>query len=105
MDQVKPTKDQALQRLRLDDSLADDVADAIEQACALAEKYLDGPLFVNEQAAADSGNPKAIVCTADIIAAQLLLVDSLCGPNSVAEQTAKRQAAYEMLRIRRNQGV
>lgn len=105
MDQVKPTKNQALLRLRLDDSLADDVADAIEQAFALTEKYLDGPLFVSAQAAVDSGNPKAIVCTADIIAAQLLLVDSLCGPNTVVDQAAKRQAAYEMLRIRRNQGV
>ncbi|MGE8491557.1 hypothetical protein [Comamonas sp.] len=105
MEQVKPTKEQALRRLRLDDSLADDVADAIEQAFALTEKYLDGPLYVNALAAAESGNPKAIVCTADIIAAQLLLVDSLCGPNSVVDQTTKKQAAYDMLRIRRNQGV
>ncbi|WP_395026593.1 hypothetical protein [Comamonas odontotermitis] len=105
MPAVKPTKEEALQRLRLDDGLAGDVEGAIEQAHAQTLKYLDGPLFATQEAADASGNPKAILCTADIVAAQLVLVDVLCGPNSVEDQDRKRTAAYNMLRLHRNHGA
>lgn len=99
---LKPTTEQALLRLRLDADLGDDVKDAIDQAHGQAEKYLDGPLV--ETIDADS-DPKAVLCTPDIIAAQLLLVDVLVGANDVKAQESKRSAAYNMLRPHRNQGT
>ena len=102
---VKPTPEEALLRLRLDADLAADVSNAIPQAYAETVKYLDGPLFATEQEATDSGNPKAIVCDECIIAAQLLLVDVLAGPNTTREKADKRKAAYDMLRLYRNQGA
>ena len=48
---------------------------------------------------------RGIICTPDIIAAQLLLVDVLVGNNDTKAQQAKRDAAYAMLRYHRNVGV
>lgn len=105
MPAVKPTAEEALLRLRLDPDLSVDVTNAIPQAYALTVKFLDGPLFETAQAAEASGNPKAIVCDECIIAAQLLLVDALAGPNTSKEQAEKRKAAFDMLRLYRNQGA
>ncbi len=102
---TKPTVESALFRLRIDDDLRGDVADAIEQAFAQAETYLDRPLYASKQEATDSGSLRALVCTPDIIAAQLLLVDALVGANSVKDQAAKRDAAFDMLFPHRYTGV
>ncbi|MDB5884236.1 MAG: hypothetical protein JWR74_407, partial [Polaromonas sp.] len=43
--------------------------------------------------------------TADIIAAQLLLIDALVGNNSVQDRQDKRDAACNMLRRHRRMGA
>lgn len=100
---TRPTPEQAMRRLRLDDAIADELPDAIEQAQAEAVKYLDGPLVLT--AAEVQTTPRAILCTPDIISAQLLLVDALIGANTIVEQQSKRGAALNILRRHRNQGA
>lgn len=102
---IKPTVEGALFRLRIDEDLRGDVEEAIEQAFSQAQTYLDRPLFASKQEAVDSGIPRAMVCTPDIIAAQLLLVDALVGANSVKDQADKRDAAFDMLFPHRYTGV
>jgi len=104
-DNTVPTVDQALRRLRIDEDLAEDVEDAIIQTKAEVEVYLDGTLYADPQALVDAQDARGIVCTADIIAAQLLLIDVLVGANDVKAQQSKREAAYNMLRRHRNMGV
>jgi hypothetical protein len=104
-DNTVPTVDQALRRLRIDEDLAEDVEDAIIQTKAEVEVYLDGTLYADPQALVDAQDARGIVCTPDIIAAQLLLIDVLVGANDVKAQQSKREAAYNMLRRHRNMGV
>ena len=52
-----------------------------------------------------AADPRGIVCTADIIAAPLLLVDVLVGNNSAADRDDKRAAAHNILRPHRNLGA
>ena len=100
-----PTSQDALCRLRLDEDLAADVTAAIAQAHTQAEAFLDGKLYADAQGREDAGDVRGIICTPDIIAAQLLLVDVLVGNNDTKAQQAKRDAAYAMLRYHRNVGV
>lgn len=102
---VSPTPDSAMRRLRLDDDLAADVADAIPQAFAEAEKYLDGKLYPTAEALAAAADPRGIICTPDIIAAQLLLVDALVADNVETDVETKRERAFNMLRRHRNMGA
>lgn len=102
---IKPTVDEAMKRLRIDGDLRADVEQAIEQAFSQAETYLDGPLYASVQEASASSGRRAIICTPDIIAAQLLLLDALVGANSTNDQAAKREAAFDMLFPHRNTGV
>lgn len=101
---VKPTVPQALRRLRLDDDLAEDLADALDQAHAQAETFLDGKLYETEQAKVAAQDPRGIVATADITAAQLLLADVLVGANDAAAAERKKKAALDLLRPHRNVG-
>lgn len=102
---IKPTPEEAQTRLRLDSALAGDLAAAIDQAHAQAVKYLDGALYADQAALTTAADPRGIVCTADIIAAQLLLVDVLVGNNSAADRDDKRVAAHNILRPHRNLGA
>ena len=102
---VKPTPEEAALRLRLDADLAADLPGAIDQAHAEAQAFLDGALYENQAAADGAGDLRGIVCTPDIIAAQLLLVDALIGANTSAEVQDKRAAAMTMLRRHRNMGA
>ena len=101
--EIKPTSDQARIRLRLDLDLVPDLPDAIEQAHAEAVKFLDGKLYPDDDAAVN--DPKGIVIAADIISAQLLLVDVAVGNNSLQDRESKRTAAYSILRRHRNMGA
>ena len=102
---VKPTPEEAALRLRLDADLAADLPGAIDQAHAEAQAFLDGTLYVDQAAADGAADTRGIVCTPDIIAAQLLLVDVLIGANTSAEVQDKRAAAMTMLRRHRNLGA
>ena len=102
---VKPTPEEAALRLRLDADLAADLPGAIDQAHAEAQAFLDGALYENQAAADGAADLRGIVCTPDIIAAQLLLVDALIGVNTSAEVQDKRAAAMTMLRRHRNMGA
>lgn len=102
---VKPTVEQALRRLRLDDELSEDLRDAIDQAHAEALRVLDGKLYPDEAALIAAQDVRGIVVTADIIAAQLLLADALVGNNDQRERDSKRSAAMTILRLHRNMGA
>lgn len=102
---IKPTPDEAVKRLRLDDNLAGDVDSAIDQAHAQAVAYLDGALYADQAALTAADDPRGIICTPDIIAAQLLLVDVLVGSNSVQDRENKQTAAFNMMRMHRNMGA
>lgn len=102
---IKPTPEQARIRLRLDDDLDADLQDAIDQSHAEAVKYLDGKLYADEGALQAAQDPKGIVVGADIINAQLLLVDCAVGANGLKERESKRAAAFSILRQHRNQGA
>lgn len=102
--EVKPTVPQALLRLRLDDSLADDLTDALDQAYAEAVAFLDGDLYASGAARSAAEDLRGIVVTADIISAQLLLADALVGTNDVQARDSKRTAAFNILRRHRNMG-
>ncbi|BBL25361.1 Uncharacterised protein [Comamonas terrigena] len=102
---VAPTPGDAMRRLRLDDDLAEDVEAAIPQALAEAEVFLDGKLYATAQAKADAQDLRGIVCTPDIIAAQLLLVDALVADNGEDAVETKRTRAFNMLRRHRNMGA
>ena len=99
---TRPTLEQALRRLRIDDDLAADVTDAIPQAKAEAEAFLDGTLYVDAQARETAQDCKGIVCTPDIIAAQLLLIDASVNNNADEGAELKRTRAFQMLRRHRN---
>jgi len=92
-------------RLRLDAELIVDLTAAIDQAHAEATAYLDGTLYATEGDRVAANDPRGIVCTPDLIAAQLLLVDVLVGSNSVNDREAKTSAARRMLRPHRNMGA
>lgn len=100
-----PTAEMAMRRLRLDDDLLLDVQDAIPQAHAEAQAYLDGVLYGTEDDRVAAGDDKGVVCTPDIIQAQLLLVDAAVGGNTVKDADAKREVAWKILRRHRNQGA
>ncbi len=100
---IKPTPEEALLRLRLDDSLLDDVAGAVNQAHAQAVAFLDGKLY--ETPAEADADLRGIECTPDIVAAQILLVDVLVGNNDDRARESKSKAAYNMLRPHRRMGV
>lgn len=102
---IKPTSDEAMLRLRIDADLAGDVASAIDQAHAQALAFLDGQLYADRAALTAAADPMGIVVTADIIAAQLLLVDALVGNNSLQDRDDKRRAAKDMLLPHRNMGA
>ena len=102
---VKPTPEEASLRLRLDADLAADLPGAIDQAHAEAQAFLDGTLYANQAAADGAGDLRGIVCTPDIIAAQLLLVDVLVCNNSTQDRQDKRAAALTILRRHRNMGA
>lgn len=102
---IKPTVDEAMERLRLDEDLRTDLESAIPQAHAQAEAYLDGVLYETAAKRSEAGDPRGIVCTPDIIAAQLLLADALVGSSSSKDREALREAAYNMLFIHRNMVV
>ena len=102
---IKPTPADAILRLRLDGSLDGDIGNAIDQAHAQAVAYLDGALYADAGALEAAADLRGIICTADIIAAQLLLVDALVGRNSVQDREDKRTGAFNMLRMHRNMGA
>lgn len=102
---IKPTPAEAILRLRLDDSLDGDLNSAIAQAHAQAVAFLDGSLYDDAAAREAAADLRGIVCTPDIIAAQLLLVDVLVGNNGLQDKDAKEKAAYNMLRFHRNMGA
>lgn len=102
---VKPTPEQAMLRLRLEPDVAEEVPDAIDQAQAEAQAFLDGALYEDATAVATAQDARGIVCTPDIIAAQLLLVDVLIGNNTPPDRAAKRAAAQNMLLRHRNMGA
>lgn len=102
---IKPTIEETMDRLRLDEDLRDDVERAVEQAHAQALVYLDGTLYESVDAKQASGDKRGIVCTPDIIAAQLLLVDALVGSAAHSDKKSLRDAAYAMLFIHRNMVV
>lgn len=102
---IAPTAEEALRRLRLDDDLLQDVKDAIPQAQAEAETYLDGKLYADQAERDAEDDLRGIVCTPDIIAAQLLLVDALVNNNSDEGADLKRSRAYRMLVRHRNMGA
>lgn len=100
---LKPTLEEAKTRLRLDPDLDDDLLSAIDQAHARTLKVLDGKLYADE--ASMAADPRGILATEDIIAAQLLLVDHLVGNNTQQDRDSKEQAALSMLRLHRNMGA
>lgn len=100
-----PSIEQAMRRLRIDEDLQEDVQDAIPQAKAEAEAFLDGKLYADAQAREDAQDARGIVCTPDIIAAQLLLIDAIVHSNTDEGAEIKRTRAFSMLRRHRNQGV
>ncbi len=102
---VKPTAEEAMTRLRLDESLSGDVLSAIDQAHALAQAALDGTLYEDATAKATAGDARGIVCTPDIIAAQLLFVDALVGANTVDAAAQKTERAHSILLKHRNMGA
>lgn len=102
---IKPTPAEAIARLRLDDSLGDDLNDAIEQAHAQAVQFLDGQLYADKAALDAAADLRGVICTPDILAAQLLLVDVLVGNNTLQDREAKEAAALRMLRPHRNMGA
>lgn len=102
---IKPTPADAILRLRLDDSLDGDIGNAIDQAHAQAVAFLDGALYEDDAALEAATDPRGIICTPDIIAAQLLLVDALVGNNSLQDRDDKRRAAKDMLLPHRNMGA
>lgn len=104
-DATVPEVDAAMRRLRLDADLQADVQDAIPQAKAEAEIFLDGKLYASAEAMELAGDARGIVCTPDIIAAQLLLIDALVNSNSDEGAEIKRTRAFDMLRRHRNQGA
>lgn len=104
-DTTRPTLESAMMRLRMDDDLMADVQEAISQAHAEAQAYLDGTLYASAKDMADAQDAKGIVCTPDIIAAQLLLVDATVNNNSDEGSGLKRARAFDMLRRHRNQGA
>lgn len=100
---VKPTPDQAIQRLRLDDDLTVDLQYAIEQAHAQMLEHLDRHVLhadESELEAALATDPAhtGAVCTPSLIAAQLLLIDVLVGSNSAQERESKEEAAKRLMR-------
>lgn len=102
---IKPTPAEAIARLRLDDSLGDDLTGAIEQAHAQAVQFLDGQLYADQAALDAAADVRGVICTPDILAAQLLLVDVLVGNNTLQDREAKEAAAQRMLRPHRNMGA
>lgn len=104
-DPCAPSLESAMRRLRMDEDLQADAADAIPAAKAEAEAYLDGKLYATAQALQEAQDPKGILCTPDIIAAQLLLVDALVNDNTDEGADLKRTRAFNMLRRHRNQGA
>lgn len=98
---IKPTLDEVQTRLRLDDALMEDVQGAIEQAYAGQLAHLDRAALHPDSAslaAAVAADPAhtGMVCTPDLIAAQLLRIDALVGANTVADRDAKETAAQRM---------
>ena len=53
-DTTRPTLESAMMRLRMDDDLMADVQEAISQAHAEAQAYLDGTLYASAQDMADA---------------------------------------------------
>lgn len=102
---VKPTVEDAQRRLRIDDALLVDLQSAIDQAHAQAETFLDRRLYASAEDLAAADDLTGIVATADIIAAQLLLIDVLVANNSLQERESKEAAARSMLRPHRRQGA
>jgi len=102
---IKPTPADAILRLRLDDSLDGDIGNAIDQAHAQAVAFLDGALYEDAAAREAAADLRGIICTPDIIAAQILLVDVLVGNNSTQDRERKEAGALNMLRMRRNMGA
>lgn len=102
---IKPDTETALRRLRMDADLAEDLAAAIDEAHAEAVAYLDGRLYADLAELIAAQDVRGIVCTPDIIAAQLLLADVLVGNNSTQDRESKHAAALTILRRHRNQGV
>lgn len=102
--EVKPTLEQALLRLRLNDALSADLADALDEAHAEAEAFLDGTLYASAADRTLAADPRGIVVAPDIISAQLLLADALVGANDVQGRDSKRTAAFNILRRHRNVG-
>lgn len=100
-----PSLDSAMRRLRVDDELREEVADAIPQAKAEAEAFLDGTLYASAAAKQAAQDCRGIVCTPDIIAAQLLLIDALVNSNTDEGADLKRTRAFSMLRRHRNLGA
>ena len=128
--ETKPTLEQAAARLRIDESVRADLADALDQAHDEALAYLDRPLYpdrdsrlaaiaqaqaalataVGGDAIAEAGEAlvlakAGIVITHDLIAAQLLLADRLVGDNDASESEAKERAAHNLMRPRRRETV
>jgi hypothetical protein len=109
---IKPSTSEAQRRLRLDDDLdvTSDLQQAIEQAHAQVLQILDRTVLHPTQLELLSALlldefHNGIVCTPDIIAAQLLLVDTLVGANSQQDRDAKAKAAQNMLWPHRRVGV
>ena len=104
-DPTIPTLAAAMLRLRIDDDLSGDVEAAIPQAKAEAEAFLDGTLYPSAEAREAAADAKGIICTPDIIAAQLLLIDTIVHSNTDEGADLKRTRAFNMLRRHRNMGV
>lgn len=109
---IKPSTAEAQIRLRLDSDalITQDLESAIEQAYAQTLTMLDRSALHENTAQLEAAlevDPlhTGMVCTADIIAAQLLLVDALIGANSLKDRDEKSKAALYILYPHRRLGV
>lgn len=131
---IKPSVYEAINRLRLDNDLLDDLEAGIEQVHAEALAFMDRPALypdagsmataiASAQTALDAATlagdaadiaaaqtaleavNACMVVTADIIAAQLLLLDVAVGSNTLADREEILRRAESILRRHRRAGV
>ena len=107
---IQPTVAQAALHLRLDFFDATQLQDAIDQAHAEALAMLDCDALYATQAELDAAlllDPahSGRVCTADVIKAQLLLVDVGMGNNDDKAAERKQTAAVNLLQRHRRMGL
>lgn len=107
---IKPTIEQAAQHLRLDYYESAALQDAIDQAYAELLAMLDCQALhatAADLAAAIAADPAHVgmVCTADLIKAQLLLIDVGVGNNDDKAAERKQTAAVNLAQRHRRMAV